>query len=301
MDGTAQSRAGSAEVASTLVVFRAYSIETQVRQNPLTDMQPIYDVKFAQYRERELFLDLYVPVSDQPVPIVMLIPVGGWRLCRRVDLRPKLAAHGYTENGLALAVIDCRVHPEVTAPATVFDCKAGIRWLRANADKYGFDPNRIGTCGRSAGGHLSALMAVSGDVPELEGDGGNPGVSTTIQAAVDQCGPSDLERMADPELAARNPVLQEVTDNFVGGPVSDHRELARRVSPLRHVSNTCPPMLILHGEQDATVPLAESLIFHEALTEAGVDTTLHVMPGVEHGWDVSLTREWIIEFFKRVL
>jgi hypothetical protein len=79
-------------------------------------------------------------------------------------------------------------------------------------------------------------MAVSAGVEELVGDGGNPDVSSTVQAAYDQCGPSDLERMADPDLAAASPVLEEVTSNFLGGPVGKRRELARLMSPLTHVS-----------------------------------------------------------------
>ncbi|MBT6146957.1 MAG: prolyl oligopeptidase family serine peptidase [Gemmatimonadetes bacterium] len=107
--------------------------------------------------------------------------------------------------------------------------------------------------------------------------------------------------MADPQLAAANPVLREVTDNFVGGPVADHRDIARLVSPLHYVSADCPPILILHGDQDPTVPLAESTIFHQALTVAGVDSTLHVLPGEGHGWEESLTRDRIVEFFRRTL
>jgi acetyl esterase/lipase len=255
------------------------------------------DLPFADYAGRELCLDLYLPENvEPPLPTVMLIPVGGWRNSQRPEARPWLTKYGF-----AVAAIDCRVHPEVTAPATVFDCKAGIRWLRAKGTEYGVDPSRIGTWGGSAGGHLSALMAVTGDVAALEGNGGHAGVSTVIQAACDRCGPTDLERMADPQLAAANPVLREVTDNFVGGPVADHRDIARLVSPLHYVSADCPPILILHGDQDPTVPLAESTIFHQALTVAGVDSTLHVLPGEGHGWEESLTRDRIVEFFRRTL
>ncbi|MBT6630786.1 MAG: prolyl oligopeptidase family serine peptidase [Gemmatimonadetes bacterium] len=107
--------------------------------------------------------------------------------------------------------------------------------------------------------------------------------------------------MADSDLAAKNPVLQEVTDNFVGGATTVHRDLARLVSPLRHVSADCPPMLIIHGEIDPTVPLEESLIFHDALTAAGVDSTLNILPGIEHGWNWNLTHDRIVEFFERTL
>lgn len=263
----------------------------------MREPQTIRDLKFSDIDGRELFLDLHLPTTGTgPWPTIMVIPVGGWRNCARPQERPWLA-----DAGFAVAAIDCRVHPEVIAPATVFDCKAGIRWLRTEGVGHGIDPDRIGTWGSSAGGHLSALMAVSGDVPELEGEGGNSTVSTSVQAAVDQCGPSDLERMADPDLAQLNPVLQEVTDNFVGGPTTEHRPLARLVSPLHHVSSRCPPILILHGEEDPTVPVVESVILHEALLAAGVDTTLQVLPGEGHGWDVDLTRDAIIEFFRRTL
>lgn len=261
------------------------------------DGKTIRDVKFAEYGSRELFLDLYLPdEAATALPTVMMIPVGGWRNSQRPEQPPWLV-----DIGFAVAAIDCRVHPEVTAPATVFDCKAGVRWLRAKGHEYGLDPERIGTWGSSAGGHLSALMAVTGEVDELEGEGGNPGVSSRIQAACDQCGPTDLERMADPALAAENPVLQEVTDNFVGGPVAEHRDTARLVSPLRYVSPSCAPILILHGDEDPTVPVAESVIFHQALTEAGVDATLHVLKGEKHGWDAALTRDRIVAFFQRTL
>ena len=262
----------------------------------------IPDLIFADDDEGELHLDLYLPPSsDAPFPTIMHIPVGGWRASNRVNLRPQFAAHDFTRHGFAVAVVDCRVTPEAIAPATVFDAKAGIRWLRAHAGTYGFDADRIGTCGRSAGGHLSALLAVTGDLADLEGARGNAGFSTAVQAAVDQCGPSDLERMADPELAAQSRVLQEVTDNFVGGATAEHRELARRVSPLHYVSASCPPMLILHGEIDPTVPVEESLIFHDALISAGVDSTLDVLPGIEHGWDWGLTHDRIVGFFERTL
>ncbi len=253
---------------------------------------------YAQYGERKLDLDLYLPPEsgDKPLPVVMIIPVGGWRNCQKSEGVPWLVEHGF-----AVAVIECRVVPEVTAPATIHDCKAGVRWLRANGAQYGLDPDRIGSHGSSAGGHLSALMAVSAGVEELEGEGGSPGVSSAVQAAYAQCGPTDLERMADPDLIAATPVLEEVTHNFLGGPVEGKRPLARLMSPLTYVSPSCPPILMVHGEDDPIVPVEESVIFHRALTAAGVDTALHRLPGQEHGLPLELTRPLIVEFFQRVL
>ena len=117
------------------------------------EVRTILDLTYADYDGLKLGMDLYLPPpQNTPFPTIMYIPVGGWRASKRVDLRPQFAAHDFTQHGFALAVIDCRVTPDVIAPATVFDCKAGIRWLRAHAAAYGLDADKIGTCGRSAGG-----------------------------------------------------------------------------------------------------------------------------------------------------
>jgi acetyl esterase/lipase len=252
---------------------------------------------FCRYGSRQFTLDLFTPGDAGPAwPVIMQMPVGGWRSCGRAETEPWLVAHGF-----AVAVVECRVVPEVTAPATIHDCKAGLRWLRAHAAELGLDGGRIATMGRSAGGHLSALMAVSAGVEALEGDGGNAGISTAVQAAVDQCGPTDLERMADPALAAASPVLEEVTSNFVGGPVGDRRDLARLMSPITHVSAGCPPVLIIHGEDDPIVPVEESILFHRALAAAGVDVDLHRLSGQEHGLPTELTQPTVLAFLRRVL
>ena len=107
--------------------------------------------------------------------------------------------------------------------------------------------------------------------------------------------------MADPVSAEANPVLCEVTEGFVGGPVARHRQLARLMSPLRHVSSDAAPLLILHGAEDATVPVVESQLLHAALQEAGADSSLTILPGQGHGWDEELTSEQTVEFFRRTL
>lgn len=254
------------------------------------------DLKFAEYDDRRLFLDIHLPDDDSsPAPLIVSIPVGGWRKCVRKGER-----HWLTEFGFAVAVIECRLPPDAIAPAAVHDCKSAVRWLRAHGAEYGLAVERIGTLGSSAGGHLSAMMAVSG-VSQLEGDGGNADVSSAVQAACDMRGPSDLERMADPALAQANPVLCEVTEGFLGGPVAEHRDLARLMSPLRHVSSNAAPLLILHGDEDATVPVAESELLHAALQEAGADSSLTILPGQGHGWDNDLTLEQTVAFFRRTL
>ncbi|MDP7133675.1 MAG: alpha/beta hydrolase [Planctomycetota bacterium] len=259
-------------------------------------IKTIRDLTYAEYGDVSLPLDLHIPEDAENPPVILWIPVGGWRNSNRDG-----APVWLTEHGFAVACNHCRVSSEALAPATVHDCKAAVRWLRANGEEYGFNTRRIGVSGGSAGGHLSALLGVSAGVAALEGGGGNPDASSTVQAFCDICGPTDLTRMADASICEHYPVLQEVTENFVGGPVAEHLDLARLVSPLNYVSSDSAPCLIIHGDEDPTVPVIESHLFHDALKEAGVDVSLKVLEGVGHGCPLEDYRQELVDFFSKHL
>ena len=263
----------------------------------MEDFESIKDLPYADYDGRVLPLDLHLPRSgERPFPVLLWIPVGGWRNSAREGAPSWLAKHGF-----AAASPDCRVTGEVIAPATVHDCKAAVRWLRAHSEEYGLDPDRIGSAGSSAGGHLSALLGASAGVEALEGRGGNAEQDSSVQATLAVCGPTDLTRIGIPEHRERFEVLYEVTENFLGGPVEERGELARLVSPLTYASASCPPMLIIHGEDDPTVPVEESIIFHEALQQAGADSTLMVLEGVGHACPWEQFDDAVVSFFRRTL
>jgi acetyl esterase/lipase len=242
-------------------------------------------------------LDLHRPAgAPRRLPVIVWIPVGGWRGSAKEN-----APIWLTEHGFAVASPDCRVSGEAIAPAAIHDCKAAVRWLRANSGQYGLDPERVGSAGSSAGGHLSALLAVSHGVEALEGDGGNPDQSSAVRAALAVCGPTDLSRIAIPEIRQQFPVLYEVTENFLGGPVAERAELARLMSPLTYASGECPPLLVVHGEEDPTVPVEESHIFYKALQEAGADVCLEILEGVGHGCPWDRIGKSVVSFFQRRL
>jgi acetyl esterase/lipase len=259
-------------------------------------MKTIQDLPYATYGEVTLHLDLHIPEGVEMPPVILWIPVGGWRGSNRDN-----APSWLTEHGFAVACNHCRVSSEAIAPATVEDCKAAVRWLRANGVEYGLETDRIGVSGASAGGHLAALLGVSANVPALEGDGGNAEFSSAVQATCDVCGPTDLTRMAEAKIRLAYPTLQEVTDNFVGGPVLEHLDLARLVSPMNYVTPDVTPFLIIHGNDDLTVPIIESHIFHDALKEAGIEVELKVIEDFGHGCPWDLFRNDFVAFFKRHL
>jgi acetyl esterase/lipase len=226
------------------------------------------DVEYASVDGKPLRLDLYLPQRSQTKPpLLVWIHGGGWTKGSKSGINPifiRLTADGY-----ASASIDYRLAGLTSHPQQIHDCKGAIRWLRAHADKYGYDVTRIGVGGGSAGGHLALLVGLSGDVEELEGDvGGNTEQSSRVHAVVDIFGPSALGLFAEQRERFRH---------------NKTPELLRSASPVTYLTADDPPLLIFHGDRDPVVPLGQSEHLHERYREAGLKSTLHVIEGAGHG------------------
>ena len=141
--------------------------------------------------------------------------------------------------GYAVASINYRLSQHAIFPAQIEDCKAAIRWLRANAKKYNLDPDHIGVWGASAGGHLVALLGTTGNVKELEGHGGNLDQPSRVQCVVDWFGPTDFAKMGGRQDKPDSPMAR-----LVGGPVRDRKELAAKANPIAYVGKDSAPFLI---------------------------------------------------------
>jgi len=183
------------------------------------ELLEIEGLTYAKYGERILQLDLFKPKEQsEALPAIIWIHGGGWRGGTR-DSGHKMARYFAERNYVAVA-ISYRLSGEAPFPAQIHDCKAAVRWLRANAQAYGIDPKRIGAIGNSAGGHLAALLATSAGVEELEGDGGNEVYSSALQAAVGSGAQTDLETdrirsmTAQPEVLAWHAFLGGSLENF---------------------------------------------------------------------------------------
>ncbi|MCE9607223.1 MAG: alpha/beta hydrolase [Planctomycetia bacterium] len=239
----------------------------------------IADLEFAFVGEQSLKLDLYLPAEEQPALIVW-VHGGAWRAGSKSDVpASKLLAMGY-----AVASVDYRLSPVAPFPAQAHDIKAAIRFLRAKADSYGYDPKRIAIAGSSAGGHLAAIVGVTNGVKELEGTvGGNLDRKSDVQAIVSLYGASNLTTIlsqSKPQgLRMRVPALQL----FLGGQPTDVPEIAKLASPVAHLDAHDPPLLLIHGEADPQMPPEQSTELAAAYRKQGLAVTLEMIPGAVHG------------------
>jgi len=239
------------------------------------------DLEYAVVDGVSLKLDLYLPVARpaDPVPLVLWVHGGAWRAgSKDATYAPDTLGESY-----AVASIDYRLSDVALFPAQIHDVKAAVRWLRAHAERFGVDPARFGAWGSSAGGHLVALLGVTCGDADLEGTvGDHLDQSSCVQAICDFFGPTDFFALVEQRGPDTRRPMPE--DQLLGGSVEELSDLARLASPFYHIDPDDPPFLILHGSDDQTVPVEQSIAFDEALRAAGVDTTLIVIEGAGHGF-----------------
>ena len=265
----------------------AASLQTsRTAQKPSPDGTKVErDIVYAQIGDRKLLLDLYVPGKGKaPMPVVVWIHGGGWRNGSKGSGGP---ARPLVERGYAVVDVDYRLSGEAIFPAQIQDCKAAVRWVRANAAKYGLDPDRIGAWGSSAGGHLVALLGTAGDAREFDTEA-NRDYSSRVQAVCDWFGPTDLLQM-DAHAIEGSKLIHDAPNSpeslLVGGPIQQepYRTLAGKVNPITYVTKDDPAFLIMHGDKDMLVSPHQSELLYDALKKAGVDATLQVVKGAGHG------------------
>ena len=259
------------------------------------------DLVYKRVNGEALTLDLYFPEKfSGPLPVIVWIFGGGWAH----GTKERCPAVALVDDGYAVASIDYRLTTTAPFPAQIEDCKAAVRWLRANASKYNLDPDHIGAWGHSAGGHLAALLGTSGGVRELEGAGDNMSYSSRVQAVCDVSGPSDLVRLYQEASQSSTDKSDKVMSDIaalVGGSPEQNQTKAVAASPIRYVSKDDAPFLIIHGENDATIPVTQAESFAAALKAAGVETTLEIAPGLGHGAGGPKFRFMVKAFFDKYL
>ena len=255
---------GSASAQAKLVIPEGVTFET--------------GIEYSNPDGQHLQLNLARPSTGTgPFPVVLCIHGGGFRAGKREGydgLCLKLAQRGYVA-----ATMSYRLAPKYPFPAAIHDTKAAVRWLRANAEKYHIDPERLGVTGGSAGGHLAQFLGVTGDVAMFEGTGGNPTQSSKVTCVVNVYGPSDFTKSYGKSVDAA-----EVLPLFLGGNLETARKQHIIARPPPRATPYPATTLFIHGTEDKYVAHEQAEWIVERLKAAMVPVELLTLPGAGHGF-----------------
>jgi acetyl esterase/lipase len=237
------------------------------------------DVVFARVADETLKIDLALPGSgDGPFPAVVCVHGGGWVGGDRKQMAGTIES--LAKRGYVAAAPDYRLAPKHRFPACVEDCKAAVRWLRANAGKYRIDPDRVGAVGLSAGGHLVCMLAVTEPGDGLDGNAGNADRSSAVQAVVALAAPADLTD----EGFWTKPTLTNNLVPLLGGPPREKMDLCRKASPIRYAPRAPAPLLLIHGGNDPVVPVRQAHAMAERVKRQGGRASVTELEGEGHTW-----------------
>ncbi len=263
------------------------------------------EVTFAQvgnwfgHTSRDLKMDVIAPFENQDKkwPCIVWICGGAWI---QMDYHAHLPNFiELARSGFVIASVEYRDSNAVTFPGQLEDVKAAIRYLRAHADRYNIDPNRIGVMGESAGGHLAAMVGVTGEREEFD-KGAYLDYSSSVQAACPWYVPSSFDKMMHGDVDTG--LLPE--SRLIGKDASKNPDLVRFASPISYISKNTPPFLLLHGTSDQVVPFSQSEYLYDALEKEEVPVDLIAIEGADHA-DIHFFQPEIIEiieaFFKKNL
>jgi acetyl esterase/lipase len=266
----------------------------------------VSDVRYCTGGGKPLLMDVFIPNhrNRTPTAAVLWIHGGGWE---RGDKNGNSGAQLLAAEGFVTASLFYRLSGDSPFPADIEDCKCAIRFLRANAAKYGIDPDRIGVAGASAGGHLAELVATTDRSAGLEGDGGWESVSSRVQAAAAYYGASDFTVGA---MKFQHHTGQVIVKLF-RGTETEKPDLYRKASPILYVSKDDPPLLLAHGEKDDLVPFDQSVRMAEAYRRMGLPVQFVAVINAGHDFEhvgdapvepsLEIIHQRTVEFFKHYL
>lgn len=246
-----------------LVVFQRIAMpktKTNILTTSTVPFSTTKDITYCSPENIPQKFDLYKPSnrSEQLVPLVIHIHGGSWNSGQKSSVDVIDYLENLATNGFAVASINYRLAPTYSFPTQLQDIKCAVRYFRSNANTYGLDANRIAVIGESAGGHLAALLATTADDRSFE-TAEYTGVSEQVKAVVDLFGPANLT-----SFQTYSPIIKNGIQTLLGTYPSD------RASPTYYVRSNSPPFMIIHGEDDAIVPISQSKELISELQKANV-------------------------------
>lgn len=238
--------------------------------------------------------------KKEKLPTVVWVIGGAWQ--QTAPLRFASEFSFLAKAGYNVAMIDYRVTNEACYPIQIQDVKTAIRFLRAHADQYGIEENRIAVMGDSSGGYLASMVGTTGGIEKYEGEEW-AGYDSSVQAVIDEYGPVNLKEM---HARWKNVFKTQMTPfiQFMGEEGIEDEKLLEEANPVNHIKETTPPFLILHGTKDELVPAKESEALYEALQKKQVPSDLYILEGAQHAgfefWQPEI-KEIILKFLNTYL
>jgi acetyl esterase/lipase len=307
------------DASTSIVIHPDRNDQIQCGKTPI---KIVKDVVYAAPRlsngkSTSLKMDLLIPEPVRKRTVVVYVPGGGFVIAAKegaLNLRTYVA-----ESGFAVASVQYRTTRDgANYRDGIEDIKAAIRYLRANADKYGIDANVVAVWGESAGGYLAAMVGVTNHDSTFEA---GPALteSSEVQGVIDDFGASDISKIAaDFDAATQHAIYtNEGLIQYIG-KTSDANTLDAGIAttaanPLKYIQANDPPFIIFHGNQDRMVSPSQTLILHEALAATGVRSTRYVVDGAAHGdlgfmgdaqsgllWSTNKVMNLIVDFLNRL-
>lgn len=265
----------------------------------------ILNVRYGPLPEHQL--DIFYPdvMPEKPMPVIFYIHGGGWIMGSR-RFGALTCIIDAIKSGYAVITVDYRLAPGAAYPEFLFDVKTAIRFARANAEKYNFDPTKFGAIGDSAGGHIVDMLALTGDYPELAGyKYGYEGVSDSVQAVVSLYGPAVLDHDDDKWCEENGKKRFDMRSEngltmYQEAFSTDNKSLLRLISPISYVHKGIAPIMFRHGNCDVVVPWVHSKMLADKIIEVcgADDVVLDVVDGCEHSDKLFVGSENCVEALK---
>jgi len=280
------------------------------KAQPAEDFSISKDIVYGRVQGVELKLDMAKPLGGKATyPTLIFFHGGGWQQGDKSHMHRWLKK--FASSGYVTVSVEYRFAPAFKWPSQVEDAKTAVRFLRAHAQQFNIDPNRIGVMGESAGGYLALMLGFTGPADGLEGEGGYQSFSSSVQAVVSFYSATDFTGRSwqlTPALEAEiqryyNKSLPEVIADFTGTN-NNEDPILKKISVLPYVDKNDPPVLMFHGDSDPYSPVERAQKFEQVLARTNVSHELIIVKGGGHGWTGELEEETsreMSEFFDRIL
>jgi acetyl esterase/lipase len=268
--------------------FLGLPLGAQADETPL-DYQAIEDVVYGHKDGLALTLDVLEPQSDRTGLGLILVSSGSWNskksdiLAEEEDRRKNDHwVQGLLKGGFTVFVVRHGSSPRYHVPDMTPDIIRSVRFVRANAERFNIDADNLGITSGSSGGHLSLMAAMKGDDGIADSKDPIERVSSRTQAIVAWFPPTDLVNWSIPKGYAMIELSRPGFFERVLGKVTDLEPQLREISPLYSATKDAPPLLLIHGDADKTVPLQQSEVMKKKYEELGLTVELIVHPGGGH-------------------